>query len=74
MKMFGLTKKLLVWNKWTSYSEATVAQMDLKLKRKSLLGRKKRWVTMAIANRAKSAKFKGLGVFAKSAKSFGFGN
>ena len=29
---------------------------------------------MPIANRAKSAIFKGLGVFAKSAKSFGFGN
>ncbi len=30
--------------------------------------------TMTIANRAKSAKFKGLGVFTESAKSFGFGN
>jgi hypothetical protein len=29
--------------------------------------------TMAIANRAASHLFKGLGVFAKSAKSFGFG-
>ncbi len=29
---------------------------------------------MAITNRAKSAIFKGLGVFAKSAKYFGFGN
>ena len=28
---------------------------------------------MAIANRALSAEFKGLGVFAMSAKSFGFG-
>ncbi|NJB72900.1 hypothetical protein GGR42_003398 [Saonia flava] len=28
---------------------------------------------MAIANRAASTEFKGLGVFAKSAKSFGFG-
>tara|TARA_R110002049_G_scaffold302751_2_gene496171 strand:+ start:2708 stop:2830 length:123 start_codon:yes stop_codon:yes gene_type:complete len=30
-------------------------------------------VTMAIANRAESAESIGLGVFAKSAKSFGFG-
>ena len=29
---------------------------------------------MAIANRAYSAMFKGLGLFIKSAKSFGFGN
>lgn len=29
---------------------------------------------MAIANRAKSDVFKCLGLFAKSAKSFGFGN
>jgi len=30
--------------------------------------------TMAIANRALSAEFKGLGLFTKSAKFFGFGN
>ncbi len=29
--------------------------------------------TIPIANRAQSAKFNGLGVFAKTAKSFGFG-
>lgn len=29
---------------------------------------------MSITNRVESAIFKGLGVFAKSAKSFGFGN
>jgi hypothetical protein len=29
---------------------------------------------MAITNRAESAIFKGLGIFAESAKSFGFGN
>ena len=30
-------------------------------------------LTIPIANRAVSAKFKGLGLFTKSAKSFGFG-
>ncbi len=30
--------------------------------------------TIPIANRAKSAKFNGLGLFTESAKSFGFGN
>lgn len=30
--------------------------------------------TMPIANKAKRVKFNGLGLFAKSAKSFGFGN
>ena len=39
-----------------------------------MIANKKRKVTMPIANRAKSAKFKGLGLFIKSAKSFGFGN
>ncbi|CAM3611587.1 hypothetical protein ZORO111902_19575 [Zobellia roscoffensis] len=29
---------------------------------------------MAITNRALSTEFKGLGIFTKSAKSFGFGN
>lgn len=38
------------------------------------LERKKQLLTMAIANRAKSGKLKGLGLFAKSTKPFGFGN
>ena len=35
---------------------------------------KKRCTTIPIANRALSPEFIGLGVIAKSAKSFGFGN
>ena len=37
-------------------------------------GKKVLMLTKAITNRALSALFKGLGAFAKSAKSFGFGN
>lgn len=39
-----------------------------------LMRSQKKTTKMAIANRAKSAIFNGLGVFAESAKSFGFGN